>query len=1082
LTKPSAVALALTLIVWTAPSARAGQVELISRVAPDQVSATATGSAFLFLPPPSSLTSLSADGRYVAFVSAATNLVPGQDDRNGSVDVFLRDRVTATTLLVSRSAASATVTANNEAFAVTVSPDGRYVAWAGLATDVVDPPGGFDVPWHLFLFDRVSGTNRLLGPGDHPVAFSRDGRFLFFFFDSFVPGGGAFLYDVTSGALTRASSNVSGVGAPTEVMSADGRYVVFVSGLYHLLVFDRIAGTLEDLGIGSLPAISADGRYVAFLSSADNLVPGQVDNNFGLDAFLYDRVTRTTVLVSHTLDSPLRTGDQDLQGQYITLSSDGRYVAFVSRATYELPPQPNAPPVVILFDRTTGAVKVVAPTYGDALFDSPVFSADGRSLVFSSRADVIPGRASHGASNVFLHDPASGRTTPVTTATAESPLLSADDDSYGAAISDDGRVVAFTSRSTDLVPGLKDLNEGADLFAYTVPTGATEAVTRRASPAATPARGSRVRSLSADGRWTAFMSASSHLISGQVDHQTSIYNTARTDIFLYDAQTHASQLVSRANGTLTTTGNDDSVEALLSGDGRYVAFVSLATNLTPEAGAGIQNSNLFLFDRIAGTTGLVSRSLTGESYDFAIPTAFTADGRFLAFTSNSLHLVPGQTPGTPHSTSDVFLYDRVAGALTLVSHSTAGAHTTGNGPSSKACLSADGRYVLFSSEAIDLVPGQTGSRIGSPDVFLHDRITGVTTLVSHTRTAKTEASGGASYAQSALSADGRYAVFTSPRGDLAANATGETFGGNLYLHDRTTATNTLLLSIPGPGKIDNALISGDGRIIAFLGMGTLVPGQTGPSGQAQLFLYDRIARTTTLASRAGGSATTGADGGASDPALSPDGRYVTFLGNHPRQSGPPENPDVFRFDRVTGATVLASPSRRSAGTGAGGSRLPPLISADGQTVAFTSTSPDLVEADDNGNEEDAFLFHAASPPAGPVTVPPCTLLDTRRPGDGPALRSNVRRSVKATGTCGVPAAAKSVLVKVTALQGTGKGNLQLFPGGSTISAGILRFAKGQTRSVSFTVPVGADGTIAILPYVAGNGTVQSAVEVDAYNP
>src|SRR5436305_923658 len=440
------------------------------------------------------------------------------------------------------------------------------------------------------------------------------------------------------------------------------------------------------------------------------------------------------------------------------------------------------------------------------------------------------------------------------------------------------------------------------------------------------------------------MSASSHLIAGQVDHQTSIYNTARTDVFLYDAQTHTSQLVSHANGTLATAGNDDSVAALLSGDGRYVAFVSLATNLTSEALPAIQNSNLFLFDRVAGTTALVSRSLTGESYVFAIPTAFT-----------------------------------------------------------------------------------------------------------------------------------------TPRPDLAANATGNTFGGNLYLWDRTTGQSTLLLSVPQPGTLDNAILSADGRVIAVLGKGSLLSGQAGPTDQPQLFLYDRLARTLTLASRAGRSATRGVDGGASDPVLSADGRYVTFLANHPKQPGPADRPDVFRFDRLTGTTVLATPSRRSAGAGAGDTYpLTPLLSPDGQTVAFTSASPDLVEADDNGTGIDAFLFHAASAPSGPVTVPPCTLLDTRH--TGPALRSNVRKSVKAAGTCGVPSSARSVVVKVTALQGTGKGNLQLFPGGSSTSAGILRFARGQTVSASFTVPLGADGTIAILPFVSGKGTVQAAVEVDAYNP
>jgi Tol biopolymer transport system component len=1058
-------------------------VELITRVAPAQVSDTAEGSGPRSIARAPFQISLSADGRYVAFLSPATNLVPSQDDRNGRVDAFLRDRIAATTLLVSRAAASATAAANLGAAAVAVSPDGRYVAWSGQSTDVVaGQPGGTNPPSNVFLFDRVAGTNRLLGPGSAPVTFSRDGRFLLFLGNL---EGGAFLYDLTAKTLSKISSTATDTGHPVRALSQDGRYAVFVSaplGTSHIQVFDRVAGTTEEIGIGYWPAISADGRYVVFLSAATNLVPGQVDANEGLDAFLYDRVTRTTTLVSHAPGSSVRTGDLNLenQNQYPALSADGRYVAFVSPTPYQSSPPPRPVPSLILFDRATGAVKPVALFYSSPL-DSAVFSADGRSLVFTSRFDVLPGPSSQGTSNVFLYDLASERTTAITAGTAEVPFRPAND-SYAAAISDDGRVVAFASQANDLVAGLKDFNEEEDVFAYTAPTGAIEAVTRRADPAATPARGSQVLSLSADGRWTAFMSASSHLISGQVDHQISIYNTARTDVFLYDAQTHTSQLVSHANGTLTTAGNDDSVGALLSGDGRYVAFVSLATNLTPEALPGIQNSNLFLFDRVAGTTTLVSRSLTGEGYVFAGPDAITPDGRFLAFTSNGLHLVPNQTPGTPHVTTDVFLYDRETGSLTLVSHSTAGPQTTGNDQSRQACLSADGRYVLFSSEAGDLVPGQTGPAVRvDPDVFLYDRVTGVTTLVSHTRASGTEASGKALYASPALSADGRYAVFTSPRGDLAADATGNLFGGNIYLWDRATGASTLLLSVPTPGSLDNATLSADGRVIAVLGKGSLLPGQSGPTNQPQLFLYDRIAKTLTLASRAGGSATTGVDGGASDPALSADGRYVTFLAGYPKQLGPFGSSDVFRFDRVTGTTVLATPSRRSAGAGAGGTiQLTPLISADGQTLAFTSASPDLVEGDDNGAETDAFLFHADSAPPGPVAVPPCTLLDTHR--TGPALRSNVRRSVKAAGTCGVPSSARSVVVKVTALQGTGKGNLQLFPGGSSTSAGILRFAKGQTRSASFTVAVGADGTIAILPFVAGNGTVQATVEVDAYNP
>ena len=148
--------------------------------------------------------------------------------------------------------------------------------------------------------------------------------------------------------MTRISPSIYATGAPAGAISQDGRYVVLVSGFSHLLVFDRIAGTSEDLGFGKgLPAISADGRYVAFLSDADNLVPGQVDTNGGPDAFIYDRVTHTTVLASHALGSPLQAGDNNLPGQYIALSPDGRYLAFVSGATYQSPPPPGSSNLIL---------------------------------------------------------------------------------------------------------------------------------------------------------------------------------------------------------------------------------------------------------------------------------------------------------------------------------------------------------------------------------------------------------------------------------------------------------------------------------------------------------------------------------------------------------------------------------------------------------------------------------------------------------------------------------------------------------------------------------------------------------------
>ena len=105
-----------------------------------------------------------------------------------------------------------------------------------------------------------------------------------------------------------------------------------------------------------------------------------------------------------------------------------------------------------------------------------------------------------------------------------------------------------------------------------------------------------------------------------------------------------------------------------------------------------------------------------------------------------------------------------------------------------------------------------------------------------------------------------------------------------------------------------------------------------------------------------------------------------------------------------------------------------------------------------------------------------------RRADRPVLTSNVQRTVTVRGACGVPATAKQVLVKVTALSASGKGNLRFYPGAVTATpSGILRFERGATRTETFTLPLSANGTLTILPLVAGKGTVHVAVEVNGYS-
>jgi hypothetical protein len=266
--------------------------------------------------------------------------------------------------------------------------------------------------------------------------------------------------------------------------------------------------------------------------------------------------------------------------------------------------------------------------------------------------------------------------------------------------------------------------------------------------------------------------------------------------------------------------------------------------------------------------------------------------------------------------------------------------------------------------------------------------------------------------------------------------------------------------------------------VAFLSNGEdLVPGVYNGTQSDQLYLWDRVSKALTLITPSLTLSGQTSQGFASNPSLSADGRYLAFESTAtdlvPGQTG--TGRAVFLYDRVKGTRIFVgrSPYPFSNETG----RLSPRISANGQAVAFESTSPDLVAGDYNARN-DVFLYTAAGSPGGPVTLPPCTLFNG-------TLRSNKRTVLKAAGSCGVPAGAKQVAIKLTVSQGTGKGNVQLYPGNVTgTAAGILRFNRGATRTAPFTLPLSTNGTgtIALLPNVAGNGTVRVTVEVNGYTP
>ncbi len=394
---------------------------------------------------------MSADGRFVAFHSLATNLVP--DDTNGVRDVFVHDRQMGTTELVSVDSAGVEGNGDSGGFNdVTISDDGRFVAFSSIATELVtdDNNGKADV----FVHDRQMGTTELVSVDSAGVqgnlnsngaAISGDGLFVAFRSSANLePGtgtfGGLFVHDRPSGTTERVSLNIAGV---------------------------------QTQGSALLPILSSDGRFVAFLSNATDLVTGDTNGKF--DVFVRDRQMGTTARVSVSSAGGEGNGDSGTFG--LDMSRDGRFVAFDSFASNLVPGDTSSRLDVFVHDRDTDA---------NGTFDEP-------GAVATTRISV------------------------------DSAGVEANGQSQNPAISDSGRLIAFQSLATNLVPG--DTTGAADIFVHDRQTGATTTVSVDTAGVHDTGQ-SRNPDISADGRFVAFDSGAPNLVAGDTN--------GKIDVFVHD--------------------------------------------------------------------------------------------------------------------------------------------------------------------------------------------------------------------------------------------------------------------------------------------------------------------------------------------------------------------------------------------------------------------------------------------------------------------------------------------------------------------------------------------------------------------
>ncbi len=403
-----------------------------------------------------------------------------------------------------------------------------------------------------------------------------------------------------------------------------------------------------------------------------------------------------------------------------------------------------------LVSRATG----VAGAGADGESRTVSISADGRRVAFLSDADNLSAEDVNTAANVFVRDLEAGTTTLVTRASGAAGAP-ANLGSLGPRLSADGLSVAFSSGATTLSPD--DASELESIYLRRLDTQVTTLVSRATGATGASADGSSFQpTISADGRFVAFQSNSSNL-SGDATA------TSYTNIFVRDTVTNTTTLVSRAGGPGGAQGDSASLQPAISADGRYVAFSSMATNLSPDDGDATQD--IFVRDRLTDTTALVSRASgpAGAAADMGggAP-ALSPDGRFVTFSSGATNL----SPEDDDDATDVFVRDLTTNATILASRAEGPSGAPGDDSSGISTMSADGRFITFASVADNLSAEDDN---GVRNVFVRDLLAGTTRLVSRAPgPAGAPATGGDSVSPW-ISSDGRHVAFESDADNLSAD-------------------------------------------------------------------------------------------------------------------------------------------------------------------------------------------------------------------------------------------------------------------------------------------------------------------------
>ncbi|MHB1459428.1 MAG: TolB family protein, partial [Armatimonadota bacterium] len=381
------------------------------------------------------------------------------------------------------------------------------------------------------------------------------------------------------------------------------------------------------------------------------------------------------------------------------ISANGKYVAFVSDASNLVDGDTNGVADIFVRDLTTGETERVSVSStsveANGASSQPAISADGRYIAFSSYADNLVDTDTNLMADIFIRDIEDGTTVMVSLSSTDEQ---GDENSYSPSISADGNIVAFASSSTNLIDS--DTNNTSDVFVRNI----FDATTDRVSVSASGIEAnydSHNPSINSDGTRVAFYSYADNLVADDTN--------IAADVFVKDLISDA--IVAASVSSDEVLGDGSSINPSISPDGEFVAFESIASNLTFGDINGLKD--IFVRNLDSGTTFIVSISSGGTQGDAeSLNPSISSNGKFITFWSTASNFVAGDT----NSNFDVFVRDFTNSITERISIATES--TEANNGSGNPSISADGRFVSFTSYASNLIVSDTNDKA---DIFLRDR-------------------------------------------------------------------------------------------------------------------------------------------------------------------------------------------------------------------------------------------------------------------------------------------------------------------------------------------------------------------------